>query len=213
MVDCEALLAELPGALLEQVAVALTQKNPSAFVDGDPSRIVIGQSLSAPLSDEVFAIDPMEAFRAVHGASAAVPGPTQNLIDAQHRSREAAGETAAAQIAALSRGESVEQVAESGRKALDAWESNQKKAAAAGAPTAASECSRLKPLPLFMKPLSQRRQPNPQPRPQPKLIRRRPSPFRRPRQLRPIRVLRPATTETDSKTEVAASSPTRIGAC
>lgn len=125
-----------PGALLEQVAVALTQKNPSAFVDGDPSRIVIGQSLSAPLSDEVFAIDPMEAFRAVHGASAAVPGPTQNLIDAQHRSREAAGETAAAQIAALSRGESVEQVAETGRKALDAWESNQKKAAA-GAPTAA----------------------------------------------------------------------------
>ena len=93
-----------PGALLEQVAVALTQKNPSAFVDG---------------------------------ASAAVPGPTQNLIDAQHRSREAAGETAAAQIAALSRGESVEQVAETGRKALDAWESNQKKAAAAGAPTAA----------------------------------------------------------------------------
>lgn len=126
-----------PGALLEQVAVALTQKNPSAFVDGDPSRIVIGQSLSAPLSDEVFAIDPMEAFRAVHGASAAVPGPTQNLIDAQHRSREAAGETAAAQIAALSRGESVEQVAKTGRKALDAWESNQKKAAAAGAPTAA----------------------------------------------------------------------------
>ena len=126
-----------PGALLEQVAVALTQKDPSAFVDGDPSRIVIGQSLSAPLSDEVFAIDPMEAFRAVHGASAAVPGPTQNLIDAQHRSREAAGETAAAQIAALSRGESVEQVAETGRKALDAWESNQKKAAAAGAPTAA----------------------------------------------------------------------------
>ena len=126
-----------PGALLEQVAVALTQKNPSAFVDGDPSRIVIGQSLSAPLSDEIFAIDPMEAFRAVHGASAAVPGPTQNLIDAQHRSREAAGETAAAQIAALSRGESVEQVAETGRKALDAWESNQKKAAAAGAPTAA----------------------------------------------------------------------------
>ena len=126
-----------PGALLEQVAVALTQKNPSAFVDGDTSRIVIGQSLSAPLSDEVFAIDPMEAFRAVHGASAAVPGPTQNLIDAQHRSREAAGETAAAQIAALSRGESVEQVAETGRKALDAWESNQKKAAAAGAPTAA----------------------------------------------------------------------------
>ncbi len=126
-----------PGALLEQVAVALTQKNPSAFVDGDPSRIVIGQSLSAPLSDEVFAIDPMEAFRAVHGTSAAVPGPTQNLIDAQHRSREAAGETAAAQIAALSRGESVEQVAETGRKALDAWESDQKKAAAAGAPTAA----------------------------------------------------------------------------
>lgn len=193
-----------PGALLEQVAVALTQKNPSAFVDGDPSRIVIGQSLSAPLSDEVFAIDPMEAFRAVHGASAAVPGPTQNLIDAQHRSREAAGETAAAQIAALSRGESVEQVAETGRKALDAWESNQKKAAAAGAPTAAVNA------PAEAAPALHEASVSAAPA--------QPSAEANPPAAEPVSEAETAaadtgaaaqpTTETDSKTEAAASSPT-----
>lgn len=197
-----------PGALLEQVAVALTQKNPSAFVDGDPSRIVIGQSLSAPLSDEVFAIDPMEAFRAVHGASAAVPGPTQNLIDAQHRSREAAGETAAAQIAALSRGESVEQVAESGRKALDAWESNQKKAAAAGAPTAAVNA------PAEAAPALHEASESAAPA-QPSAEA---SAEANPPAAEPVSAAETAaadtgaaaqpTTETDSKTEVAASSPT-----
>lgn len=189
-----------PGALLEQVAVALTQKNPSAFVDGDPSRIVIGQSLSAPLSDEVFAIDPMEAFRAVHGASAAVPGPTQNLIDAQHRS----GETAAAQIAALSRGESVEQVAETGRKALDAWESNQKKAAAAGAPTAAVNA------PAEAAPALHEASESAAPA--------QPSAEANPPAAEPVSEAETAaadtgtaaqpTTETDSKTEAAASSPT-----
>ena len=193
-----------PGALLEQVAVALTQKNPSAFVDGDPSRIVIGQSLSAPLSNEVFAIDPMEAFRAVHGASAAVPGPTQNLIDAQHRSREAAGETAAAQIAALSRGESVEQVAETGRKALDAWESNQKKAAAAGAPTAAVNA------PAEAAPALHEASESAAPA--------QPSAEANPPAAEPVSEAETAaadtgaaaqpTTETDSKTEAAASSPT-----
>ena len=193
-----------PGALLEQVAVALTQKNPSAFVDGDPSRIVIGQSLSAPLSDEVFAIDPMEAFRAVHGASAAVPGPTQNLIDAQHRSREAAGETAAAQIAALSRGESVKQVAEIGRKALDAWESNQKKAAAAGAPTAAVNA------PAEAAPALHEASESAAPA--------QPSAEANPPAAEPVSEAETAaadtgaaaqpTTETDSKTEAAASSPT-----
>ncbi|WP_165649784.1 FimV/HubP family polar landmark protein [Sutterella wadsworthensis] len=193
-----------PGALLEQVAVALTQKNPSAFVDGDPSRIVIGQSLSAPLSDEVFAIDPMEAFRAVHGASEAVPGPTQNLIDAQHRSREAAGETAAAQIAALSRGESVEQVAETGRKALDAWESNQKKAAAAGAPTAAVNA------PAEAAPALHEASESAAPA--------QPSAEANPPAAEPVSEAETAaadtgaaaqpTTETDSKTEAAASSPT-----
>lgn len=197
-----------PGALLEQVAVALTQKNPSAFVDGDPSRIVIGQSLSAPLSDEVFAIDPMEAFRAVHGASAAVPGPTQNVIDAQHRSREAAGETAAAQIAALSRGESVEQVAESGRKALDAWESNQKKAAAAGAPTAAVNA------PAEAAPALHEASESAAPA-QPSAEA---SAEANPPAAEPVSEAETAaadtgaaaqpTTETDSKTEVAASSPT-----
>lgn len=200
-----------PGALLEQVAVALTQKNPSAFVDGDPSRIVIGQSLSAPLSDEVFAIDPMEAFRAVHGASAAVPGPTQNLIDAQHRSREAAGETAAAQIAALSRGESVEQVAETGRKALDAWESNQKKAAAAGAPTAAAGApTAAVNAPAEAAPALHEASESAAPA--------QPSAEANPPAAEPVSEAETAaadtgaaaqpTTETDSKTEAAASSPT-----
>ena len=197
-----------PGALLEQVAVALTQKNPSAFVDGDPSRIVIGQSLSAPVSDEVFAIDPMEAFRAVHGASAAVPGPTQNLIDAQHRSREAAGETAAAQIAALSRGESTEQVAATGRKALDAWESDQKKAAAAGAPTAAVNA------PAEAAPALHEASESAAPA-QPSAEA---SAEANPPAAEPVSEAETAaadtgaaaqpTTETDSKTEVAASSPT-----
>ena len=193
-----------PGALLEQVAVALTQKNPSAFVDGDPSRIVIGQSLSAPLSDEVFAIDPMEAFRAVHGASAAVPGPTQNLIDAQHRSREAAGETAAAQIAALRRGESVEPVAETGRTALDAWASHQKQAAAAGAPTAAVNA------PAEAAPALHEASESAAPA--------QPSAEANPPAAEPVSEAETAaadtgaaaqpTTETDSKTEAAASSPT-----
>lgn len=125
-----------PGALLEQTAVALTNKNPDAFVNGDPSRIRAGESLAAPTSDEVFAIDPLEAFRKVHGASAEVPEPTQNLIDAQRRSREAAGETAAAQLAAKSRGASSETVAEAGRAALSSWEAEHPGAGSA-APQAA----------------------------------------------------------------------------
>lgn len=110
-----------PGALLEQVAVALTDKNPNAFVDGDPSRIVVGQLLASPAQDEVFAIDPLEAFRKVHGNAVEVPGPTQNLIDAQKTSRAGAAEVAAAQLAASAKGEKPEAVAEAGRRAFDQW--------------------------------------------------------------------------------------------
>lgn len=110
-----------PGALLEQVAVALTDKNPNAFVDGNPSRIVVGQLLASPAQDEVFAIDPLEAFRKVHGDAVEVPGPTQNLIDAQKASRAGAAEVAAAQLAASAKGEKPEAVAEAGRRAFDQW--------------------------------------------------------------------------------------------
>lgn len=112
-----------PGALLEQVAVALTDKNPRAFVEGDPSRIVVGELLQSPAQDEVFAIDALQAFRKVHGESVEVPGPTQNLIDAQKASRAGAAEVAAAQLAASAKGEKPEAVADAGRKAFAQWQS------------------------------------------------------------------------------------------
>ena len=111
-----------PGALLEQVAVALTDKNPRAFVEGDPSRIVVGELLQSPAQDEVFAIDALQAFRKVHGESVEVPGPTQNLIDAQKASRAGAAEVAAAQLAASAKGEKPEAVADAGRKAFAQWQ-------------------------------------------------------------------------------------------
>lgn len=111
-----------PGALLEQVAVALTDKNPRAFVEGDPSRIVVGELLQSPAQDEVFAIDALQAFRKVHGEAVEVPGPTQNLIDAQKASRAGAAEVAAAQLAASSKGEKPEAVADAGRKAFAQWQ-------------------------------------------------------------------------------------------
>lgn len=111
-----------PGALLEQVAVALTDKNPRAFVEGDPSRIVVGELLQSPAQDEVFAIDALQAFRKVHGEAVEVPGPTQNLIDAQKASRAGAAEVAAAQLAASARGEKPEAVEDAGRKAFAQWQ-------------------------------------------------------------------------------------------
>lgn len=118
-----------PGALLEQVAVALTEKNPRAFIDGDPSKIVAGGMLASPTSEEVFAVDPLEAFRRVHGAGVEVPGPTQNLIDAQRRSHTAAAEVAAVQLAEAAKGAKPEAVAEAGRSALAQWEAENDAAA------------------------------------------------------------------------------------
>ena len=110
-----------PGALLEQVVVALRDKNPKAFQKGDPSKIIVGALLTSPDSDEVFSIDPLQAFRTIHGEKVAVPGPTQNLIDAQRLSRESAGEVAAAQITARVQGGNIEAQAVAGREALDTW--------------------------------------------------------------------------------------------
>ena len=118
-----------PGALLEQVAAALTEKNPRAFIAGDPSKIVAGGMLASPTSEEVFAVDPLEAFRRVHGAGVEVPGPTQNLIDAQRRSHTAAAEVAAVQLAEAAKGAKPEVVADAGRRALTEWETENDAAA------------------------------------------------------------------------------------
>lgn len=118
-----------PGALLEQVAAALTEKNTRAFIDGDPSKLVAGGVLASPTSEEVFAVDPLEAFRRVHGAGVEVPGPTQNLIDAQRRSHTAAAEVAAVQLAEAAKGAKSEAVAAAGRKALAEWEAENDAAA------------------------------------------------------------------------------------
>lgn len=122
-----------PGALLEQVAVALRDKNPKAFVEGDLNRIIVGATLDSPTSDEVFAIDPVEAFVANHGRGVAIPAPTQNLIDAQRLSREGASEVAAAQMAAKSRGDSSEGIASAGRTAFSDWRADHPEAKADGA--------------------------------------------------------------------------------
>lgn len=121
-----------PGALLEQVVVALRDKNPKAFRNGDPSRIIEGSMLESPDSDEVFAIDPLQAFRTIHGRGVAVPAPTQNLIDAQRLSRESAGEVAAAQIVARVKGGSAENEAQAGRDALADWQADHPEAAGGG---------------------------------------------------------------------------------
>lgn len=110
-----------PGALLEQVVVALRDKNPKAFQNGDPSKIIVGSLLTSPDSNEVFSIDPLQAFRTIHGKKVAVPGPTQNLIDAQRLSRESAGEVAAAQITTRMQGGNMEAQTVAGREALDTW--------------------------------------------------------------------------------------------
>ncbi|MDO5532007.1 MAG: fimbrial protein FimV, partial [Sutterella sp.] len=107
-----------PGALLEQVSIALTNKNPNAFVNGDPSKIVVGEKLRSPTNAEVFAVDPVKAFREVHGNKVRIPAPTQNLIDAQRHSPAAAAEVAAVQQPMLAKHAAPKAVADAGRDAL-----------------------------------------------------------------------------------------------
>ena len=76
------------GCTMEQLVVGFEEKNPDAFLRDDPSKLVIGSKLTAPTRAEVLAIDPVEAFRRVHGKDTAIPMPTQNLIDAQAMSLE-----------------------------------------------------------------------------------------------------------------------------
>lgn len=108
------------GCTMEQLVVGFEEKNPDAFLRDDPSNLVIGSKLTAPTRAEVLAIDPVEAFRRVHGKDTAIPMPTQNLIDAQAMSLETAEKTARAQTEARERGLAPAEVAAAGRAAIEA---------------------------------------------------------------------------------------------
>lgn len=107
------------GATMEQLLIAFRNKNPNAFEKGDPNCLLTGVKLNPPSTEEVFAVDPVAAFRELRGPDAVIPPSTQNLIDAQRLSRDAASAVADAQDRARSAGGSADAIAGSGRTALD----------------------------------------------------------------------------------------------
>lgn len=107
------------GATLEQLVIAFRNLNRTAFKEGDPGRLEVRSVLNPPTVEEVLAIDPVAAFHEVHGADTAIPGPTQNLIDAQRLSGEAAAKVADAQDRERTAGKAPEVVAEAGQHALE----------------------------------------------------------------------------------------------
>lgn len=107
------------GATLEQLVIAFRNLNRTAFKEGDPGRLEVRSVLNPPTVEEVLAIDPVAAFHEVHGADMAIPGPTQNLIDAQRLSGEAAAKVADAQDRERTAGKAPEVVAEAGQQALE----------------------------------------------------------------------------------------------
>lgn len=107
------------GATLEQLVIAFRNLNRTAFKEGDPGRLEVRSVLNPPTVEEVLAIDPVAAFHEVHGADTAIPGPTQNLIDAQRFSGEAAAKVADAQDRERTAGKAPEVVAEAGQQALE----------------------------------------------------------------------------------------------
>lgn len=107
------------GAMLEQLVIAFRNLNRTAFKEGDPGRLEVRSVLNPPTVEEVLAIDPVAAFHEVHGADTAIPGPTQNLIDAQRLSGEAAAKVADAQDRERTAGKAPEVVAEAGQQALE----------------------------------------------------------------------------------------------
>lgn len=107
------------GATLEQLVIAFRNLNHTAFKEGDPGRLEVRSVLNPPTVEEVLAIDPVAAFHEVHGADTAIPGPTQNLIDAQRLSGEAAAKVADAQDRERTAGKAPEVVAEAGQQALE----------------------------------------------------------------------------------------------
>lgn len=106
------------GATLEQLASAFTAGNPSAFENGDASRLKPGATLAPPSLETVLAVDAEAAFREMHGAAAEIPAPTKNLIEAQRVSLECAEAVANAQNAARAKGASVSTVGSAGANAL-----------------------------------------------------------------------------------------------
>lgn len=107
------------GATLEQLVIAFRNLNRTAFKEGDPGRLEVRSVLNPPTVEAVLAIDPVAAFHEVHGADTAIPGPTQNLIDAQRLSGEAAAKVADAQDRERTAGKAPEVVAEAGQQALE----------------------------------------------------------------------------------------------
>lgn len=107
------------GATLEQLVIAFRNLNRTAFKEGDPGRLEVRSVLNPPTVEEVLAIDPVAAFHEVHGADTAIPGPTQNLIDAQRLSGEAAAKVPDAQDRERTAGKAPEVVAEAGQQALE----------------------------------------------------------------------------------------------
>lgn len=107
------------GATLEQLVIAFRNLNRTAFKEGDLGRLEVRSVLNPPTVEEVLAIDPVAAFHEVHGADTAIPGPTQNLIDAQRLSGEAAAKVADAQDRERTAGKAPEVVAEAGQQALE----------------------------------------------------------------------------------------------
>lgn len=107
------------GATLEQLVIAFRNLNRTAFKEGDPGRLEVCSVLNPPTVEEVLAIDPVAAFHEVHGADTAIPSPTQNLIDAQRLSGEAAAKVADAQDRERTAGKAPEVVAEAGQQALE----------------------------------------------------------------------------------------------
>lgn len=107
------------GATLEQLVIAFRNLNRTAFKEGDPGRLEVRSVLNPPTVEEVLAIDPVAAFHEVHGADTAIPSPTQNLIDAQRLSGEAAAKVADAQDRERTAGKAPEVVAEAGQQALE----------------------------------------------------------------------------------------------
>ena len=107
------------GATLEQLVIAFRNLNRTAFKEGDPGRLEVRSVLNPPTVEEVLAIDPVAAFHEVHGADTAIPGPTQDLIDAQRLSGEAAAKVADAQDRERTAGKAPEVVAEAGQQALE----------------------------------------------------------------------------------------------
>lgn len=107
------------GATLEQLVIAFRNLNRTAFEEGDPGRLEVRSVLNPPTVEEVLAIDPVAAFHEVHGQDTAIPGPTQNLIDAQRLSGEAAAKVADAQDRERTAGKAPEVVAEAGQQALE----------------------------------------------------------------------------------------------